>query len=224
MQTSLVQKHSLRKWIFELTAEGVIKKEKAFLNVGSNEKLYSYHDLGVEVEKQANNEGVPTLMIITVMTVLTGIVVVNYLREGNLSALAFSGFIIFYLLVIIHMIQKYISRTYLITGGRETLTLMRYRGSEGQTLEFIKEVKGRTKAALINRYNDLIADIKPTPYFKIEPVSESYKLTDDEFRQLRMKTDHLFSNLFDLLMVRNSEEDEPDKPNDPDRDHLQSVV
>jgi drug/metabolite transporter superfamily protein YnfA len=209
MENVLVQKFGLRKLKFTLTNEGVIRKEKMFLNVGSSEKLYSYQNLGIDIENKSNNEGVPTLLIMTVMSVIGGIVVVKEIQFGNISALAYAGITIAFLLVMVHMIQKYITRTYEITGGSETLSLLRYRDSEERTLAFIDLLNARTKASLINRYNDLVADIKPNPVFKVGPRSASYKLSDEEFRELQKKTEYLFISALNSLMESDREAEQP---------------
>jgi hypothetical protein len=62
--TDLIQKNRLRQFTFRLTEDGVFVQQKSFLRFNLNERFYSFHDLGIDLVKQTNNEGIPTLFII----------------------------------------------------------------------------------------------------------------------------------------------------------------
>jgi hypothetical protein len=189
------QKSGLRQLDFELTDDGVFQKQKYFLHFSSNERFYPYYDLGIDVVKKSNNEGIPTLVIIGVMTILSSYVAITNLSKKLSLALVFISMTIFYAFVIIYTIQKYLSSTYELTGGNLSLSFLRYKSANAETLHLIDEIKTKVKTALIKKYNSLIQHLKPNDKFEFEQIPADQTLSDDEFRLLHSKADLLYRNI-----------------------------
>lgn len=189
------QKSRLRQFDFELTDDGIFQKQKYFLHFSSNERFYPYYDLGIDVVKKSNNEGIPTLIIIGVMTILTSYVAISNMSKKLSLALVFVGMTVFYAFVIIYTIQKYLSSTYELTGGNLTISFLRYKSADTKTLHLIDEIKTKVKTALIKKYNSLTQHLKPNDKFEFEQIPVDQSLSDDEFRLLHSKVDLLYRNI-----------------------------
>lgn len=193
--TTLIQKNRFRRFEFSIKEDGVLVKQKYFLRINSNEQFYSFYDLGIDLVKKSNNEGIPTLLIIGAMTIATAYVAIANLSKKLSLSLLFFVFIVFYAFVIIYTIQKYLTSTYNLPGGKLTITFLRYSKANELTLQFIEKVKAETKKALVVKYNSLINHLKPNDRFQFEPLPTGIVLSDDEFRLLKLKVDLLYNNI-----------------------------
>lgn len=193
--TTLRQQNRFRKFTFSIKDDGVLAQQQSFLRFDANERFYSFYDLGIDLVKRSNNEGLPTVLIVGVMSILsTYVTIVNFSQKLSL-ALVFIAITLFFVMVIIYNIQKYISATYELTGGDHTIAFLRYKKSNEQTLQFIEKLKIEIKKALVKKYNDLTTHLKPNDHFQFDPLPAGIILSDNDFRLLKHKVNLLYNNI-----------------------------
>ncbi len=84
---------------------------------------------------------------------------------------------------------------YELKGGDLSLTFLRYKSADTETLRLINEIKTNVKTALIKKYNSLIKHLKPNDRFEFQQIPVDQTLSDDEFRLLHLKVGLLYRNI-----------------------------
>jgi hypothetical protein len=191
----LKQNNRLRRLTFSLNETGVSLTDNSYLKFQSKEKFVSYQDLGIDIIKQTNYEGVPVMIFLSVIATLTAFVAFkNFQTKFGLTIFFVFAFL-FLLSNIVFIIQKYLTKTYELTGGKQTIVFLRYDKNEKETLEFIQQLILAIKTNLIEQHNYLISNFKPNDKFAFIQFDTKKTLTDNEFKLLQLKNELLYRNL-----------------------------
>ena len=200
-----IQKRLLQTLTFELEDSGLRITERKTL--GTKQHYISYFDLGIDVIKESDRQGLPTILIIGFMYFPTLYGAINNMGKNWFLALFLLIASLVYILVILYSFQEYYKKTYKIVGSPQELVLFQDNPSSRQTITFLEQIRDKVKRAQVIKYNDLIQMFSNNEKVTFHSLDENKPITDQQYRLLKDKVGLITRNL-DLGYSDWDEEDE----------------
>lgn len=144
----LEQRFLFDKKSFELSDSRVKVRQKSLLD--ETEWEARYNELGLDVVKMKNKEGIGSAVFFGALLIVNVCMAgVSYFDGTELSiSILFTATCLMWLVALVWTIQKYITASYFLTGGKKTLEFVLNSPSESEVVGFIDEIRKRVTSGL----------------------------------------------------------------------------